>query len=341
MESPEIKNRLRRFFTSMPVATVGFICFVGLLTYCCSRLFGGVLMQELHRYDSASGNALTAPASPVPSPSPETGKPVALLLTPGPAATASVPTLTDTPAPSALSETVAVTPAPSPSPSLRPVVKADVFTKERVDFLFYGMDAEGKADWIHLVALREDSCTVLSVPKNTLTDSGGILADAGSFRTLSRRLGSVFPVECKRYVALQTAGVAPCVDTFGSVLLDGTAYDGKAVDAYLRGEGQDEMLRITRQQAFLKGYLRVLKSAGVMKLLSSKFILQDYVDSNFTIGQLVDLYSRLNGFSLDNVTFLTLPVDSTSVDGQRCYQPDIAMVNAIAEELYPAEEETE
>jgi hypothetical protein len=325
------KAGIKHFFSRVPVATVCFLCLTGLLVYGSTRLFGGVLMKELHRYDERTGleaAQTAAPASDSPILPEETGKPVSFIITPAPSA--AQPSIPEETLPLT---TPRETPSATPSHTLCPVAAGTAFEREKVDLLIVAFDENHQADWIVAVAMRSGSCTAVSIPRNTLIDTKNALYDADNIRSVARMLQSVYPVRFSRYIALDTKGLAVCVDTFGSVAPEGKALDGKGAAAYL-AEGGDELLRILRQQNFMRAYLYTLREAGWLKLLSSKFGLQAYIDSNLSIAQTAELYAVLKELDPDQIDFCILPVDSATLQGTRYYVPDIQLVNQLAQRLY-------
>ncbi|MEG1525506.1 MAG: hypothetical protein RRZ24_05085 [Clostridia bacterium] len=325
----QTKNRLPfRHTKYSTVATISFLALSALLVYACIRLVGNVLNQELSRYAKPESQALLE----------QTATPILATATPEDVRSASAIYAPDTVTPPLLpEETPAVTPQPTPSltpaPTLRPLAEPSTFKAGNLDFCVIGFDTGNRADWITLVRVRGNDCTVLSVPRNTLSKDETPLYTATTPRAGLQLLTSVFPVRYRYFVQLDIPGITACVDAFDGIMLNGAIRTGAEVASYLQS-GSDELLRIERQQEVMRAYLSVLKSAGWLKLLQNKRTLQKTMDSNFNAAHLLELYAFLKQMNPDQITFLTLPVDSTVVREQRYYVGDAVRINQIVEKQF-------
>ena len=204
-----------------------------------------------------------------------------------------------------------------------------------MDLAILGFNEQNHADVLCILALREKSCTVLSLPNNTLYGAGGAtLADATEAKQALSRIAIAYPVQLTHYIRLDMAGLPACVDAFGGVNVGGVFYDGAGVSAYLDAGGSDELLRITRQQALLRALIEKLRAVSLLRLLSAKHTTQKYAESSLTANQYIELYNALRGLDPDAIRFLTLPVDSRTQDGIRRYAPDRALCEALVREIY-------
>lgn len=316
-------NHKRKF---SPVATLLFLLLASAILYACALLVLSVARNSLHPEErQAQHSAVTA--SPPPSETPEVAHSVAAMRTPSvtasPTPTASVtPTLAPTPVPT--------TKAQTPAPTLPPVFEAPALNGERADFLLVGMDANSHPDWIIVVRIRNRTCQILSVPRNTLARENRQLADAGSAKTCASLLTNVWPIRYSLSVTVQTAGLATFVDQFGGVTIDAKQLDGAAAARFLDTGPADELLRIARQQTFMRAYIEKLQSVSLFTLLSARFAFEPYVDSSLSAGNLLTLFDLIRNVDPAALSFHTLPVDSRILGGARRYVPDASLVGSMS-----------
>lgn len=225
-------------------------------------------------------------------------------------------------------------PQPTPTPTPMPAVDAPAFSQERMDFAVLGFDGERRADALCIVSLTGESCTVLSLPRNTLTAGKTTLGDATTAPGALAGMRTVFPVRLKHYVTLDMAGLADCVDAFGGVTLGGEMRSGAETADYLAAGGSDELLRITRQQTLLHALTARMQQIGLLRMLSAKYTLQKHTGGSFSAGQYIELYGALRRLDTADIRFLTLPVDSVVRDGRRYYEADRPLSEALARELF-------
>lgn len=318
----------RGYRTLLP--TLCFLLVAGLLVYGCIRLVSDAIRsgkQQLRLSDPTP----TARAVPTPSPTPESAEPVSLILAPQ---TAS-PTASPAPATSAPTASAApdftVTPAQSPAVTPLPVQHAAPFTNERMELLLMGLDAANAIDFAFILSIRGGDCRAYAVPRNILTASGDPLSAYLGGTDCRQALTTVFPMRFSQYAIVHTESIPKCVDVFGTVQLNGKALDGEAAAQYLASGGADELIRIERQQTFLKSYLSLLKSVGWLRLIAAKYTLQPVVESSIPLHQLAMLYAVLRRTEPADIVFTTIPDDSVQLDGKRFYQPDTALINQIVQ----------
>ena len=317
------------------MATVCFLVLAGLFVYACVMLVGSVLRQELTK----NQNLLPAPPAeaatgPTSSATPEPTEPLsdvsAILVPPEPGEDGDGGDMAEEkaaqPTPTREPEATAV-----PKPTLLPLQSAAPVANGHAEFVLVGFDARERADWYAIVSMQESGCTVLSVPRNTLSASETPLKQAASVNHAMRLLRTVWPVSYQYYVDLKLSGLPLCVDQCGGITIDGKAYTGEQVQAYLEESDADELLRIERQQAVMRGYLKQLQQTSWLKLLTFKFSLQKLIESNLSTTQLLALYTHFKQVDVDAITFCTLPVDSVNVNGNRYYSADVALVNRMLE----------
>ncbi len=324
-----IWNRLR----GQTAATVCFLLLAGLFVYACIMLVGSVLRQELTKNQNLLPDPPAEVATqPTPLATPEPADPLSdvssILVPQEPGEDGGMAKGADAqPTPSREPEVTA-----TPEPTLLPLQNAAPVSNGYADFVLVGFDAHERADWFAIVSMQESGCMVLSVPRNTLSASGTPLMQAASANHALRLLRTVWPVSYQYYVDLKLSGVPLCVDQCGGVTIDDKAYTGEQAQAYLEESDADELLRIERQQALMRAYLKQLQQTSWLKLLTFRFTLQKLVDSNFTTTQLLALYTHFKQIDVDAITFCTLPVDSINVNGKRHYTADVALVNRMLEE---------
>lgn len=317
------------------VSTIAFLLLACALVAACLLLVGKVVKKELQKQSPPQENAqlMQAPTLEPPRITPEALGEAALILTPDePSATPTIDpaTIEASPAPSP-------TPSPTPAPTLRPVVKAPPFSRENKDVLLVVTNEDGFAAWYVLLIVRDDACRMISVPCNTITENGSILSEATGIRGAMRRLSEVVPVTYANYVLFSIKGAPALTDVLGGVTLDGAVCNGEAAMRYLEGGGADEMLRIQRQQEYLKALLVQARTFSFFKLLSLKYAVQGHVTSNLTLAQTTDIYALMRRIDPNAVRFDTLPVDSETHDGKRFYRADAQAVNGIMDALYAPE----
>lgn len=244
-----------------------------------------------------------------------------------------------TPAPASDESAAPSTPSPPPTPSATPmpVISVPPLSQERMDFVVLGFDENHRADALCVVSLRGEACTVLSLPRNTLAANGRLEQATTATQALTG-MRSVFPVRLEHYITLDMRGLADCVDAFGGLSLDGEQRMGGEAVEYLAAGGSDELLRITRQQAFMHALVVRLRQLGLLRLLSTKYTLQKYTDGNLSASEYIDLYGALRRLDTDNIRFLTLPVDSVTRNSRRFYEADRALCEALARELFLRED---
>lgn len=318
------------------VATVCFLLLSALFLFACTQLVGNMLRQELLQSPAAQASTPPPPAMPPPNtPAPE--EPVtdvsAILLPQSMMEDAGngEQNGAETPAP-ATALAVTPTPAPTPAPTLHPLISAPPLSKQSASFVLIGFDKRERADWLALIDMQDGGVTVLSVPRNTLSASETPLSRATSKSHALRLLRTVWPVNYLYYVELRLSGIPLFVDQCGGVTLDGAERTGEQAVAWLSQGGGDEILRIARQQTFLRACLAELQQLGWLKLMTFKLTLQGFADSNLSTAQLLELYTQFKQIDIDTIRFSTLPVDSVTIEGERCYLPDAARINRMLED---------
>ncbi len=318
-----VKKLCRSF--SLP-ATLGFLLLASALVLGCVLIVGRMLSRpQTAAPDAAFG------AQPQVQPTAELSSEAAAILVPE---DGRLPSSSPSSAPSpAGPDTPAPTAAPTPSPTPMSAVSIPAFSEERMDFILLGFDEAHQADALCIVSLNGDRCTILSLPRNTLTADGATLQEASTPAQAFTGIRSVFPVYLRRYIELDMTGLADCIDAFGGVRLEDALKNGDEVAAYLEAGGSDELLRITRQQTLLHALIVQLRELGLLRLLSVKHTLQKHTDGNLSASQYIDVYHALRRLDADEIRFLTLPVDSVIRGGERLYEADRPLCEALAREL--------
>ena len=332
MEHEKKRSPIRAWLFGQTPATVCFLLLAAVFVYACVLLVGSVLRTELSAAPNARPEAdASTPAASAASAAPTPAEPaadVAAIITPAPIDEGVSPSpgrAESTPAPQP-------TAAPTPRPTLLPLRSALPFTGEQAEFLLLGFDAEARVDWIVAVTMQGRACTVMSVPRNTLSSAGTPLMRAASGNHAMRMLRSIWPVGYSYDVGLQLTDLPICVDQCGGITIEGRNYTGEQALAWLNEGAEEELLRIGRQQTLMRAYLEKLQQTSWLKLLTFKLALQDRVESNLSTGQLLALYTHFKQIDVDQITFCTLPVDSVVEAEERCYQPDAALINRMLEE---------
>lgn len=321
-----ISNRKEKKPFSL-AATIGFLVLAAACVAGCVLVIGNMLSRQTA---TLPGDDTAPSPSAAPTPPPEDSSEAAAIIVPE---DGLLPLSSPSPGEDASTPAPATPPAPTPTPM--PAIRAPTLSSSRMVFAILGFDAARKLDVISIVSIDKNSCTVLSLPRNTLLPDGAtVLGDATASSQALKRMSEVFPLSLGHYISLDMKGLADCVDAFGGVTLGDTQKTGAETVAYLEAGGSDELLRITRQQSLLHALAARLKQVGLIRLLSGKHTLQKYAGGNFDSSQYLSLYSALRQIDADDIRFLTLPVDSHIQDGQRYYKPDRALSEALARELF-------
>lgn len=309
-------------------ATAGFVALAALLLYGALRLSGQIVTRELHQTPQPQASGLIELADPAATPMPTEPPADAVLsvVTPAPDAT---PGQTGAELPAA----AAPTPAQAvPSPAAATPIPSQ-FEEGCLDLVLIGMDEQGFADLVAVLAIRGNACTLLSIPKNTLC-AGGPLSGANDTADVLRRLKRLLGVSFQYYVCFEEDAIPTCVDALGSVTIDGTAHTGPEAFAYFAADGLDEILRASRQQVFLQAFALRIQSLNLLQLWSAKRTLQGNADANLSGEQGWLLYHTLKALDLGGMELQLLPVDSVKQGEQRYYEADLEILQKIIEDLY-------
>lgn len=309
-------------------ATAGFVAFAALLLYGALRLSGQIVTRELQQtpLPQASGQAALEEPAATPTPTEQPADVVLSVVTPQPGVSPSA-------AGDALAGAASPTPAQAaPSPTAATPI-ASRFEEGWLDLALIGMDEQGFADLVAVLAIRGSDCTLLSLPKNTLA-TGGPLSGSDDVPGVLRQLQRLLGVSFQHYVCFEESAIPACVDALGSVTIDGTARAGAEAFTYFMADGLDEILRASRQQVFLQAFALRVQRLNLLQLWSAKRTLQGSADSNLNGEQGWLLYHTLKSLDLEGMALQLLPVDSMVQGDRRYYEADAEILQKILEDLH-------
>lgn len=311
------------------VATAAFILLAAAFTYAAVRLIGGAVYRELEK--AASRGAGPTPAATA-SPPAETTEPSQAAMQPlVPQEAQPTPTPVQE-AEQTLQPDQSALPSQTPTPAFQPFTGR--FDETRKDFLFVGYDEAGSPDCIALVQADEEGCTLLFIPRNTLSAWGRKLSTYRNDRLLAEAVSTVVPVSVSRWAHMELKGVSDLVDAAGGVTCAGETLLGDAAYQRMLCPDADEMIRTATHQTLLASYFSRVRTLGLVRLAATKAALNRYAGGNITTAQYLALYRLFITYRSEDITWRTLPVDSVTSNGQRCYQADAALTGALARELF-------
>jgi polyisoprenyl-teichoic acid--peptidoglycan teichoic acid transferase len=238
-----------------------------------------------------------------------------------------------------------------------------------VNTLIMGSDAgsnkgEGgycRSDVMMLVCLqeRDKRAVILSIPRDTMVQIPGYgtqkINAAHAFRGPSGAISAVQSLtglEVNHFISMQFEGFKKIVNALGGVpihlnsaISDPHAGYLPAGDLLLDGEQalvvvrsrklpNGDVDRIKSQQAFLKALAaKAEQQKSVWKANQLVNIITENCKMDYTAGQLMDLATEVQGFSLDNVQYVTVPGDSKYIGGVSYFVADMPMLAQVANEI--------
>lgn len=225
-----------------------------------------------------------------------------------------------------------------------------------INVLVVGTD-KARTDTIIVASFNRDTkkTNLISVPRDTYYKREGY---TGSYLKINAiyqdenidglvdAVEDIMSINIHKYVILDYQAVVESVDLLGGIQVDipyrmlyhdmyddpplvidfqpGTKLlNGEEALKYLRFRQNDDgsvvlydIGRIEKQQEFLK---LMIKKALSFKLLTLINQMYSYVDTNFSLSELIALSSDLIGFSMDNLETYALEGESNTVDGISFY----------------------
>jgi anionic cell wall polymer biosynthesis LytR-Cps2A-Psr (LCP) family protein len=160
-----------------------------------------------------------------------------------------------------------------------------------------------------------------------------------------------------KHVIFDYKGVVSCVDLLGGVEVDvpfrmqysdpyddpplvidipegNQTLDGETALKFLRfrhGYANQDLGRIEAQQKFIKS---AVKKAVGLKLPSLIKEAYSYVETDFTVNDLLGLVDDIIGFSADNISAVTLPGAETPLEGLSFFIPDNDEIKKLVYNIY-------
>jgi len=240
---------------------------------------------------------------------------------------------------------------------------------QSVNTLILGSDAgsnKGEGGWCRsdvmmLVCLqeRDKRAVVFSIPRDTMIQMPGYgtqkINAAHAFKGPSGAIDAaknLLGIDVHHYISMQFEGFKKIVNSLGGVPIhlnsainDPHAGYLPAGDLLLDGEQalvvvrsrklpNGDVDRIKSQQAFIKA---LMAKAESQKSVWKANQLVDIVCANckmdYSAGQLMDLAQELQGFSVDNVQFVTVPGDAKYIGGVSYFVANMPLLAQVASEV--------
>lgn len=238
-----------------------------------------------------------------------------------------------------------------------------------VNTLILGSDAgsnkgEGgycRSDVMMLVCLqeRDKKAVVISIPRDTMIQIPGygtqkvnaahaFQGPSGAIQAAKTLLG----IDVNHFISMQFEGFMKIVNALGGVPIhlnqainDPHAGYLPAGDLLLDGEQalvvvrsrklpEGDVDRIKSQQAFIKALMKKAESQkSVWKANELVNIITENCKMDYSAGQLLDLAQELQGFSLENVQYVTVPGSAKFISGVSYYVADPAMIAQVAAQV--------
>ena len=215
------------------------------------------------------------------------------------------------------------------------------------------------SDVIGVVSLdiQNKSAAMLQIPRDTYvgdkTSTGKINALYNNGRTEQDGISAlmseistdlVLPIE--HYVTVNMQGFRAAVDALGGVTVEldedmtfnyydedenitGTVtlhkganlLDGSLADLFVRYRqyANADLGRISVQRYFFAALARRVSEASVIELASTVKAVYPYINTDYSLSDLITLALEYRGVSLENITMLTVPGEALMRDGQSVY----------------------
>lgn len=208
---------------------------------------------------------------------------------------------------------------------------ADVSTAsdEIYYFLVAGLDAnQANMDTLLLAGLNltDGTLQVLSIPPDTMAGSGKFSSKIQD----SWRQGGVVQLE-EDVAGLTGIGI----NRYIIASLDGMKKLAAALDAHnfhMAGNKNDDAANQdpdARQELIEAIAAKMQHSADASRLADLARLARKYIETDLTLGEMVWLAGALNGESLEDVHFHTLPGRIGKVNGHSCWIPDREAIAAL------------
>lgn len=326
-------NGIRTYFAAdrakALAATSAFLMLTLLLVFGVIRLFSAFVSRELNDESTQRTATPSATASPAATPEARQAGSSAVRFPSAPPDIAATPDPEDE-----------LPPASAPAPSASPVLSQAApetaargkasFTRRRMDVVLMGLDRSGALDSLALLAMREDRCTLIFLPKNTLDGTGAPISRLRDEQDVITALGSILPVDFHHYISFQMDALSRCVDAAGGISVAGVDMDGAAAAAFVAPDGLDELIRVTNLQSLALSCLQKAPQFGFLRLAAIKAAAAGKVRSSLSIEQSVTLFAAIRALEGGAFSAILLPVDSTQANGARCYCADIELTDQLA-----------
>ena len=253
----------------------------------------------------------------------------------------------------------------------------DQSAEKNIDILLLGIDARGyessgRSDTMMLLSIhpKDKMAALVSIPRDTLVVDGrgrnskiNALSYIEGPESTCRAVSEMLNINVDHYVIINFDGFAAVIDILGGIEMDIPArmYHWDPVDPSLqidipagqqrlsgqqalnyvrfRGTPTADIGRVQRQQEFLKTLFDELKqSKNITKVPAMISEIYEYVETDMSIKDMVQLANMAKKFSTENIVTQTLPGRNASdpIAGS-CWKVDPEISHRLIEALFAGE----
>ncbi len=228
-------------------------------------------------------------------------------------------------------------------------------------------------DTIMLVSINieDQEVNILQIPRDTYVGDessthkiNAIYAqssdswDYAGLDGLSQIIYDQFQVTIDHYVTIQMDGFRDMINAIGGVTMDvpvAMELNGTYVEAGVQTLDGDQAVAVVRtrnvyatadigrlqtQKIFMAALLEKMMSLSTDQVVSLVPTLLSYVTTDLSVEDCLSLYTLLQGMTSDDITVVTCPGESVTVNGQSCWGLYHERMAIILNELFRPFEET-
>ena len=177
-----------------------------------------------------------------------------------------------------------------------------------------------------------------------IDDENGNSTGVVGIKALAGVIHDQMQIPIDNYVMITMEGFRTAVDTLGGVevtidepiqfaednIMEPGTYvlDGVQADLFVRFRGYDDadVGRMSTQRRFLAGLMKKLQESSSIEIISLARNLYQYIETDFSVDEMISLANNVKGISTDKITMLRVPGEG--VRGYGAMRLDVFSVHA-------------